>query len=210
MDLVKEALRAPAAASPHRTPHGPTALVVGGGGPLGSAVLEQLLARGRFSHVRVLVHQTFSGSVRGLEPVTFTSFDDTAEPARALAQVAVVVIDRERHANGREDAFVRAAPGTLATLSRWLWRQGVRDLVIVLPHSPASLPQALKLGLANLDEQAVTSLGFGHVVFVRSAQQMGPRPASRDPQGHGATGHGAGVAGWLHAVAEGLLSSFSG
>ena len=188
MDLVNEALRAPA--TPRATARaGLCALVVGGGGALGSAVLEQLLGRGRFAPVRVLVTQGFKGSVRGLEPVLAPAFDDATQPARALAQVAVVVFDRERHANGREDAFLRAEPQALPMLARWLRQQGVRHVVIVMPHSPAGLPQALKLGLANLDEQAVTSLGFEHVAFVRTAQQPGALAGGP----------------WLQRLADGLL-----
>lgn len=186
MDLVSGALRAP---SNNTRRSGPGALLVGGGGALGSAVLEQLLGRGRFAPLRVLVTQAFKGAVRGLEPLLAPDFEDTTQPALAPARSAVVVFDRERHANGREEAFVRAEPQSLPLLARWLRRQGVRHLVIVLPHSPAGLPQALKLGLANLDEQAVTSLGFDHVVFVRTAQQPGQ------------TRGGA----WLQRLADGLL-----
>ena len=113
----------------------------------------------------------------------------SAVPSVPLARSAVVVFDRERHANGREEAFVRAEPQNLLSLARWLRRQGVQHLVVVMPHSPAGLPQALKLGLANLDEQAVTSLGFEHLVFVRSAQQPGATRAGT----------------WLQRVADGLL-----
>lgn len=41
---------------------------------------------------------------------------------------------------------------------------------MVLPHAQGRLPDALKRGLANLDEQAVAALGFDAVVFVRSAR----------------------------------------
>ena len=117
----------------------------------------------------------------------------SAVPSVPLARSAVVVFDRERHANGREEAFVRAEPQNLLSLARWLRRQGVQHLVVVMPHSPAGLPQALKLGLANLDEQAVTSLGFEHLVFVRSAQAPS----------------GARSARWLQRVADAMLSQFS-
>ena len=48
---------------------------------------------------------------------------------------------------------------------------GVRTLVVVLPHAQGRLPEALKRGLASLDEQAVAALGFERVLFVRSAQK---------------------------------------
>ncbi len=197
MDLVNEALRAPAGAAnrkTHASRADPAALLVGGGGALGSAVLEQLLGGGRFAPVRVLVTQGFKGGVRGLEPVLAPAlFDDGAgEPAvqnLASTLTAVVVFDRERHANGREDAFFRAEPQSLPVLARWLRQRGVKHLVVVMPHSPAALPQALKLGLANLDEHAVSTLGFVHLVFVRTAQQPGATRASA----------------WLQRLADGLL-----
>jgi hypothetical protein len=189
MDLVTGALGASGRAPRRKTSNEFAAWLVGGGDALGSAVLEQLLGGGRFAPVRVLVTQAFKGSVRGLDPVLAPSFDDLTTAPLASARVAVVVFDRERHANGREDAFVRADPPALPALSRWLRHQGVRDLVIVMPHSPAGLPQALQVGLANLDEQAVASLGFDHTVFVRAAQQPS---ASR-------------AGAWLQRLADGLL-----
>jgi hypothetical protein len=170
MSLLQDALRA-GHARPPAAPSRPSALVVGGGGTLGSAVLERLLAGRGFAHVRVLVTQGFRAAMRGLEPLVVTPADIDTAPAAALgATVALVVFDRTRRANGREDAFVKPQPEVLPALARWLFAGGVRHLVVVLPHSMASLPQALKAGLASLDEHTVAALGFEHVVFVRPAQ----------------------------------------
>jgi nucleoside-diphosphate-sugar epimerase len=157
-------------------------LVIGGGGALGSSVLEQLLAQHGFGHVRVLATPRFRVGMQGLEPLVVESFDDVAPVAAAtgshtepvdavsVADIAVVVFDRERHANGRDEAFMRLAPEALPDAARWLHGHGVRHLVVVMPHQTAGMPQTLTAGLANLDEQAVASVGFSHVVFVRSAQ----------------------------------------
>ncbi|MEO8806358.1 MAG: hypothetical protein ABI433_09760 [Burkholderiaceae bacterium] len=170
MSLLQDALRA-SGARPPAAPSRPSALVVGGGGTLGSAVLERLLAGRGFAHVRVLVTQGFHAAMRGLEPLVVTPTDiDTAPAVPLAASVALVVFDRTRRANGREDAFVKPQPEALPALARWLFAGGVRDLVLVLPHSMASLPQGLKAGLASLDEHTVAALGFEHVVFVRPAQ----------------------------------------
>ncbi|MEO8056925.1 MAG: hypothetical protein ABI671_01280 [Burkholderiales bacterium] len=170
MSMIQEALRGGHARPPTALPQ-PSALVVGGGGTLGSAVLERLLAGRRFAHVRVLVTQGFHAAMRGLEPlVVAPSALDTAPAAPLAADIALVVFDRTRRANGREDAFVKPQPEALPALARWLFAGGVRRLVVVLPHSMASLPQALKAGLASLDEHTVATLGFEHVVFVRPAQ----------------------------------------
>jgi len=144
-------------------------LVAGGAGALGSAVLEHLLASGAFAQVAVLVEQPLNVALRGLVTVPMHTLDDAAAVAEAQ-DTAVVVFDRERHANGREQAFARPLPEALPVLAARLHRRGVRRLVVVVPHAAASLPQALRQGLANLDEHAVASLGFEHLVFIRSAQ----------------------------------------
>ena len=164
-----------------------TLLVAGAGGPLGSAVLEHVLASQRFAAVRVLVSQPLQTSVNGLE--TVLAIDDL--PIRpALADTALIVFDIKRQANGREEAFLRPEPRTLPRLARWLRSCGVRDLIVVMPHHAASLPQALKAGLADLDEHAVVELGFDHVVFVRSASA--PNGVRSDL--------------WLQRVADGMLA----
>ena len=178
MSLLRDALRAGQARAP-ATLSRPSALVVGGAGTLGAAVLERLLAGRHFSHVRVLVTQGFHAAMHGLEPLVVAPADiDTPPSAPLAAETALVVFDRTRRANGREDAFVKPQPEALPTLARWLFAGGVRRLVVVLPHSMASLPQALKAGLASLNEHAVATLGFEHLVFVRPAQTPNDAPAA--------------------------------
>jgi hypothetical protein len=169
MDLLHDALRAGRAAAPSTQAARRGVLVAGGGGALGSAVLEQLLASGVFAPVSVLVTQALNTALRGLVAVPQAALDGTAAPLPAQA-LAIIVFDRARHANGRELAFMRPEPQDLPGLASRLRACGVANLVVVMPHAPASLPDALKRGLANLDEQAVASLGFDRFVLVRSAQ----------------------------------------
>lgn len=190
MTLLNHALRA-GRASPAAIASAPTVLVAGGGGALGSAVLESMLAGRRFAHVKVLATRALTTAMHGLEPVVVDAFDDvTASSATPIADIAVIVFDRERHANGRELAFVRPQPHDLLLLARWLHARGVQRLIVVLPHTPAGLPDALKRGLANLDEQATAALGFDHLVFVRSAQKPGSARAAQ----------------WLQRLADGVLA----
>lgn len=142
------------------------ALVLGGAGALGSAVVEHLLAGHRFERVGVLARLALQPALRGLVPVV----DDETALAAFAADTALIVFDRERRANGRDAAFVRLAPDELLARARQLRAAGVRHLIVVVPHSTAQLPQALKLGLASLDEGAVAALGFEHLVFMRMAQ----------------------------------------
>lgn len=175
MHLLPHALRGGQAAAPAAAPR-PGALVVGGGGALGAAVLEALLASRAFAPVRVLVTQDFHATVQGLETVDAGTLGRTAD---ARVPLGLVVFDRPRHANGRDAAFAQPQPAELLPLAQRLLAAGVRHLLIVLPHTSASLPEALKAGLATLDEQAVASLGFTHVAIVRSAQ----RPADSESRG---------------------------
>ena len=197
MTLLHHALRAGHARPATGLVPAATVVVVGGGGVLGSAVLERLLGQRRFAHVKVLATRGLTAAMHGLEAVHVESFaedddrdSDGATVLPALAEVGIVVFDRERHANGRELAFARPQPDQLVPLAAWLQRRGVRHLLIVLPHAPASLPEALKRGLANLDEQAVSALGFTHLVFVRSAQAPGSERATQ----------------WLQRLADGVLA----
>ncbi len=171
--------------SPARRPR--RVLVLGGGGALGGAVLEQLLACHRFEQVGVLTQDRLQPALRGLQTVA----DDLPSLARFGAETALVVFDRQRHANGRDDAFVRPLPDELAARAAQLRAVGVRALLVVVPHSPALLPAALKLGLASLDEAAVAALGFAHLVFMRMAQAEGPDGTRRSSAQR--------LAGWMLA-----------
>lgn len=149
-------------------------VVLGGGGTLGSALLAETLVAGRFAAVHALAAGPWPSTLRGLKPLTAEQF---AQHRGWAAELAFVVFERGRHANGRDQAFVMPALDELPGLARTLREGGVRRLVVVLPHAPALLPQALKAGLATLDETAVAALGFEHLVFVRAAQALVAAPA---------------------------------
>jgi hypothetical protein len=185
MDLLQQALRG---ATQPGTPEAGrglgTLLVVGGGGAVGSAVLEQALVAGRFSRVLALVDEVLVSTLRGLVPVSAQALwaqapEVPGHPRRPLgADSAVVIFERQRHSNRRDDAFTQPTVPQLAALAQALRQGGVRDLLVVVPHAPALMPQALAQGLATLDEAAVAALGFEHLVFVRAAQDLAERPAA--------------------------------
>lgn len=173
----------------------PQVVVIGGAGPLGGAVLEQVLGSGRFARVTALVSQPVEVALNGLhalvvpEPALGWRHAPAFVPA---PDIAILVFDREGSRHGREAAFVRPEPAQLLAIAQWLLAAGVRRLLMVLPHAPALLPQALKAGLATLDEQGVAALGFEQLVLVRPARQG----ASQGPS----------LPGRLHALARGLLA----
>ena len=140
-------------------------LVAGGGGRLGSAVLEAALHEHRFVAVAVLAVPPLNSTLKRLhplpaEPVALRSF---------AAETALLVFDSERHANGRESRFVHPRPADLLPLARQCMAAGVRRLIVVVPHQTATLPAALRAGLATLDETAVAALGPEQLVFLRTA-----------------------------------------
>lgn len=153
------------------------ALVLGGGGTLGAAVLEALLAGHRFEAVGVQVASPMRPALRGL----LTVADNDAARAAFAPDTALIVYDRERHANGRDGSFVRPEPARLVAQAQALMQAGATRLIVVVPHAPSLLPQALKLGLANLDEGAVAAMGYRQLVFMRMAQAGGAGPTGMSP-----------------------------
>lgn len=186
---LQGALRPPPPAAAQRR----SAIVLGGAGPLGSAVLEQILGSGRFERVHALVDRTMAPAVRGMLPLPLSVLmGPPRDTAPLRADTAVVVFDRVRHSNGREDVFHRPLPEALPALATALHRHGVAHLLVVLPHAPALLPHALRVGLASLDEHAVSAMGFSHVVFLRPSQA-------------GEAGGGE-VLSWPQRLARGMLA----
>ena len=129
-----------------------------------------------------------ASALRGFEPLP-----QAALGTALRADTAVIVFERARRNNGRDDAFVQPQPEQLAALAQTLRAGGVRRLLVVVPHAPALLPQALKAGLASLDEGRVAALGFEQLLFVRAAQAAS----------------GSRAVGWAQRLAAGWLSQMA-
>lgn len=186
MDRLSLALAGASAPAVRRAPQAQVLLVVGGGGVLGSAVLAGALGCGHFARVQALVARELASTLRGFEPVA-----SLHGPLRA--DTALIAFERARRSNGRDDAFVQPQPDQLAELAAQLHAGGVRRLLVVVPHAPALLPEALKHGLATLDEGRVAALGFEQLLFLRAAQ----------------SGGGAAGRGWPQRMAAGWLAQMS-
>src|SRR5690606_5780524 len=107
------------------------------------------------------------------------------------ADTGLVLFEPPRLFFDRERALWTPRPEQLPALAQWMRRSGVRTLAVVLPHAQGRLPEALKRGLASLDEQAVAALGFERLLIVRSA---------RKPEAGVAAGLLPAVARWMHSV----------
>lgn len=159
-------MRAQAGASKSRL------LIAGATGVLGNEVLRRLVGSGAYGDTQVLAREAITEGLRSVR-VAVVPADDPAAWPPAPADVAVVLFDPPRMFYERERALWTPAPEQLLPLARWLRRGGVKTLAVVLPHAPGLLPEALKRGLASLDEQAVAGLGFERLLFLRSAQAPG-------------------------------------
>jgi hypothetical protein len=166
MDGLSTALQGAASAAPQ--PHAAHAsiLLLGAGGALGSVLLAQALADARLGPVQALVHRALGSTVRGLVPVLAPQ----PQQLNTNAECAVIVFERTRHSNGRDDVFVMPPASELVPWGQALRRCGVRRLLVVVPHAPAMLPSSLKAGFASHDEAALAQLGFEQLLVLRSAQ----------------------------------------
>ncbi len=168
----------------------PSLLVAGATGVLGSEVLRRLAGAGRYSRTWVLAREAFTDGVAGVTTVQVPGDTPAVWPPVA-ASVAVVMFEPPRLYHDRERALWTPNPEQLPALATWLRSCGVQRLAVVLPHAQGRLPDALKRGLASLDEQAVAALGFDCVIFVRGAQ----KPA-----------HAASFSSWPARTAAWMLS----
>ena len=158
-------------------------LVAGAAGALGAEVLHRMVASGLFAQVDVLTTEPMTMALPRVSTVLVGPPDAMAHwpvPPKVV-DAAVVMFEPPRSFNDRERAFFTPTPEQLPALAAWLQRSGVHTLVVVLPHAPGRLPDALKRGLASLGEQTVAALGFDRVLLVRSAALMVPNAGHARP-----------------------------
>lgn len=157
---------------PHADKYAAPGLVVAGAtGVLGAEVLRRLAGSGRFSHTSVMAREPMTTGLSGVSIMLARDAPFEDWPAGYGAQVGVVMFEPPRLYYDRERALWTPTPDQLPALATWLRRCGVQTLVVVIPHAQGRLPDALKRGLATLDEHDVAAAGFERVLFVRSAQK---------------------------------------
>ena len=150
-----------------------TLLIAGATGALGAELLRRLAGSHRHAHTRVLAREPIRDGVRGVEACLTPPRTSTPIGQWPLtsAHTAIIAFDPPRLYHDRERALWVPEPSDLPELARWLRACGVQTLAIVQPHDQGRLPEALKRGLASLDEQAVVAHGFERVILVRSARK---------------------------------------
>ncbi|MGV3569256.1 MAG: hypothetical protein ACO1PB_01560 [Ramlibacter sp.] len=148
----------------------PRLVIAGATGTLGNEALRRLVGAGFYAGTQVLAREPITAGLRGVQ-VTVVPPGEPDAWAPGSADVGVVMFDPPRLFYDRERALWTPSPAQLLPLARWLRASGVRTLAVVLPHAPGRLPDALKRGLASLDEQAVAGLGFDRLLILRSARK---------------------------------------
>ncbi|MBI2772424.1 MAG: hypothetical protein HYX47_22580 [Burkholderiales bacterium] len=155
-------------------------LVAGATGVLGNEMVRRLAGSAAFSRAQVLAREPMATGLRGVATVVVPQEVGDDWPALG-AGTGLILFDPPRLFYDRERALWTPRPDQLVALARWMRRCGVTTLAVVLPHAQGRLPEALKLGLAGLDEQAVSTLGFERLLFIRSAQKPGAPPPGSLP-----------------------------
>jgi hypothetical protein len=162
-------------------------LVAGGGGKLGGEVVRRLVAAvslGRYRHVALMATEDFHAAMSGVQVLPVSEHVANwpiwlPKDPKDRIQTAVVMFEPPRMFYARERTIWTPHPSELPALAKWLHASGIRHLVVVLPHQPGMLPAALQQGLASLDEQMVTTLGFERDIFMRMAQtDIAAKPAN--------------------------------
>ncbi len=151
-------------------------LIAGATGVLGNEVMRRLVGAQQFETTQVLAREPITAGLRGVA-TTVVPGDAPVDWPLAAADTGVIMFDPPRMFYERERALWTPRPEQLVALAQWMRSSGVTTLAIVLPHAQGMLPEALKRGLASLDEHAVATLGFDRIIVVRSAQK--PLTATR-------------------------------
>jgi hypothetical protein len=142
----------------------PSLLIAGGGGALGSAVLARVCGSGLWRKLTVYTQGELQSSLGNLDTL---AMDKLAPDVKADA--GIIVFDHARNFHERERMLWMPAPDQLLMAAQLMYAQGVRSLAVVVPYLQASLPQALKIGLMSMDEQALNDVGFARLLIIRPA-----------------------------------------
>jgi len=153
-------------------------LIAGATGVLGNEVMRRMVGLQQFATTTVLAREPMTPALRNVSALVVHG-GNAADWPPAPADTGIIMFDPPRLYYDRERALWTPEPGQLVDLARWMRECGVQTLVIVLPHAQGQLPEALKRGLASLDEHAVVALGFERVLIVRSARKPVARGEDR-------------------------------
>jgi hypothetical protein len=150
----------------------PQVLLAGAGGALGRALMARLALSSVSSVLHIAGLAAHVSSSARVKAWLVTPGVPTAPwgTSRVVPDVAVIALGLPA-VRATEQVWWQPKPSELLPFVQHLYLLGTRRLVLVMPHEPGKLPNALKHGLASLDEQAIAALGFDHLLIVRSPQR---------------------------------------
>lgn len=151
----------------------------------------------QFDRTQVLAREPVTDGLRGVTTLLVAAGGPGDWPP-CPAHTGIILFDPPRLYHDRERALWTPRPDQLVDVAAWMRRSGVATLVVVLPHDQGRLPEALKRGLASLDEQAVAALGFDRLLIIRSA---------RKPAAPAAAGFFPAVAHWMLSTLKYMVPS---
>lgn len=151
-------------------PRKPILLVAGATGVLGNEVLHRVASSPDSGGALVLAKEPMRTGMRGIDTLLVPEGPVQDWPL-SQGDVGLIMFEPPRLFYDRERALWTPQPAQLLQVAQWMQASGVTTLAVVLPHAQGRLPEALKRGLASLDEQAVSALGFERFIIVRSAQK---------------------------------------
>ena len=135
----------------------PRLLIAGATGVLGNEVLRRLVGLRRFGATQVLAREPITAGLRGVR-LTVVAGGDAGAPGRAAAaDTGVVLFEPPRLFHDRERALWTPQPEQLLAVARWMRAQRRAHAGGGAAARAGRLPEALKRGLASLDEQAVAA-----------------------------------------------------
>lgn len=175
----------------------PRLVIAGATGVLGNEVLRRLVGSQQFETTQVLAREPITDGLRNVSTILVRE-DSPADWPATTADIGIVLFDPPRLFYDRERALWTPQPEQLPVLAQWMRRSGVHTLAMVLPHAQGRLPEALKRGLASMDEHAVAAQGFERLLIIRSAQKPGAAAAP---------GFLAGAGHWMLSVFKYMVPS---
>jgi uncharacterized protein YbjT (DUF2867 family) len=158
-----------------------TALVAGGTGLVGGALLQLLAGNARYSRVTSLVRREMpmpAGVIahrtdfERLDQLTLPHVDD-----------AFCCLGTTRRDAGSDDAFRRVDLDYVVAFARLAYRAGAQRFMLVSSLGASSRSALLYPRTKGEAEAAISAIGFGSVVIVRPSFLLGARAQQRQGEG---------------------------
>lgn len=160
-------------------PPGGVALVAGGSGLVGSALLSELLLRPGWTKVIAVARRPLRWPHRRLEELV-VDFDTLGEQ-RPLprADVAICCVGTTLREAGSRERFAAVDRGAVARFAQAAKAGGISRFVVVAAHGASPRALSLRRRVKGLVEQDLRAMGFASLGIARPSLLLGARPEPR-------------------------------